>query len=76
MTSKALDSGRWIDRLAGALSALAQAQEPYLQAYWQHHPREQVIVDGRDETPNPHSPALQEPARCAPPVLSITRRDR
>ena len=53
MTSKAFDDGSWIDRLAGALSALAKAQEPYLEAYWQHHPREQEFVNGRDETPYP-----------------------
>lgn len=53
MTSNAFDLSSWIERLTGALSALAKAQEPYLQAYWQHHPRERVIVDGRDETPNP-----------------------
>ena len=78
MTSKAFDHGNWIERLAGALSALATAQEPYLQAYWQHHPREKVIVDGRDETPFPlddlrmvysgarHSGQLIGTARYAP----------
>lgn len=49
----AFDYGRWIDRLAGALSVLAKAQEPYLQAYWEHHPRKHVIVDGEDVTPYP-----------------------
>ena len=53
MTSKGFDASDWIDRVAAALRALALAQEPYLQAYWQHNPREQVIVDGRDETPFP-----------------------
>ena len=53
MTSKAFDHNDWIDRLAGALAALAKAQEPYLQAYWQHNPRKRVIVDGRDVTPFP-----------------------
>ena len=53
MTSKGFDAGDWIDRVAAALRALALAREPYLQAYWQHNPREQVIVDGRDETPFP-----------------------
>ena len=53
MTSNAFERDSWIERLAGALSALAKAQEPYLQAYWQHHPREQVIVNGKDETPYP-----------------------
>lgn len=78
MTSKAFDHGNWIERLAGALSALATAQEPYLQAYWQHQPREKVIVDGRDETPFPlddlrmvysgarHSGQLIGTARYAP----------
>lgn len=78
MTSNAFDHGSWIERLAEALSALAKAQEPYLQAYWQHNPRERVIVDGRDETPYPlddlrmvyssarHSRLLIGTARYAP----------
>ena len=78
MTSNNFDHGSWIERLAGALSALAKAQEPYLRAYWQHHPREQMIVDGRDETPYPlddlrmvyssarHSGKLIGTARYAP----------
>ena len=57
---------------------LVRAQERYLQAYWQHHPREHVIVDGRDETPYPlddlrmvysmarHSGTLAGTARYAP----------
>ena len=53
MTSNPFDHRSWIERLAGALSALAKAQEPYLRLYWQHHPPEQLIVDGRDETPYP-----------------------
>lgn len=53
MTSKAFDYGSWIERLARALSALAKAQEPYLQAYWEHNPREHLIVAGKDETPFP-----------------------
>ena len=53
MTPKAFDHGDWIDRLAGALAALAKAQKPYLQAYWRHHPRKRVFVNGRDETPFP-----------------------
>ena len=87
MTSKAFDDGGWIDRLVGALSALAKAQEPYLQAYWQHHSREHVIVDGRDETPYPlddvrmvyamarHSETFAGAARYAPlrAVLDPTR---
>lgn len=87
MTSNAFDHGSWIERLAGALSVLAKAQEPYLQAYWQHHPREQVIIDGRDETPFPlddlrmvyskvrHSGNLIGTARYAPlrEVLDPTR---
>lgn len=78
MTSKALDHGSWIERLARALSALEKAQEPYLQAYTQDHPRERVIVDGRDEKPFPlddlrmvysmarHSGMLAGTARYAP----------
>ena len=53
MTSKAFDHNDWIDQLAGALAALAKAQEPYLQAYWQHNPRKRLFVDGRDVTPYP-----------------------
>ena len=53
MTPNAFDHDSWIQRLAGALSALAKAQEPYLQAYWQHHPLKQVSVNDRDETPYP-----------------------
>ena len=53
MTSKAFEANDWIGRVAAALRALTLAQEPYLRAYWQHHPREQVVVDGRDETPFP-----------------------
>ena len=78
MTSNAFDHGSWIDRLAGALSALATAQDPYLQAYWQRHSPEQVIFDGRDETHYPlddlrmvyssarHSGRLIGTARYAP----------
>ncbi len=53
MTSMEFAAGNWIDRLAPALRKLAEAQEPYLQEYWQHNPREHVVVDGRDETPFP-----------------------
>ena len=53
MISKAFDYRGWIDWLAGALSTLAKEQEPYLQMYWQHNPRERVIVDGKEETPFP-----------------------
>ena len=53
MTSRPFDAEAWVDRLGAVLPALARAQEPYLQAYRQHNPREQVIVDGRDETPFP-----------------------
>ena len=88
MTSKTFDGGGWIDRLAGALPALADAQEHYLQEYWQHEkPRQYVIVDGRDETPFPlddlrmvyamarHSGILAGAARYAPlrAVLDPTR---
>ncbi|MDE0029965.1 MAG: HEPN domain-containing protein [Deltaproteobacteria bacterium] len=53
MTEKGFDASDWIDRVVTALRVLASAQEPYLQAHWQHNPREQIIVDGRDETPFP-----------------------
>ena len=53
MTAMAFDTAAWTDRLAAALDGLEKAQEPYLQAYWERHPRKQLIVDGRDETPFP-----------------------
>ena len=53
MTSRTFDAEHWLGRVVAALGALAKAQEPYLHAYWQHHPREQVLVNGRDETPFP-----------------------
>ena len=53
MTSREFDADDWIDRVTTAVQALAQAQEPYLQAYWQHNPRKLVIINGRDETPFP-----------------------
>ena len=39
MTMAEFAAGDWIDRLARALSGLAEAQEPYLQEYWKQHPR-------------------------------------
>ena len=53
MSREGFDAGGWIERLATALAALARAQGPYLEEYWRHNPREQVVVDGRDETPFP-----------------------
>ena len=53
MMPKEFDADRWIERLAAALPALAEAQEPYLQDYWREYPRTHRIVDGRDETPFP-----------------------
>ena len=53
MTSKTFDADDWIDRVTAAVRALAQAQAPYLQTYWLHNPRRQIIVNGRDETPFP-----------------------
>ena len=53
MTSGAFDAKDWTERVAAALGALARVQKSYLHAYWQYHPREQVIVDGRDESPFP-----------------------
>lgn len=49
----AFDAAAWIDRLAAALQGLEKAQRPYLLAYWERYPREQVFVNGRDETPFP-----------------------
>lgn len=87
MTRRAFDQEAWSERLAGALAVLVKAQEPYLQAYWQDHPREQLIVDDKDETPYPlddlrmvysmadHSGTLAGTARYAPlrEVLDPTR---
>ena len=49
----AFDTAAWINRLAEALEGLKRAQEPYLLAYWERYPREQIFVNGRDETPFP-----------------------
>lgn len=38
----------WIDRLARALDRLAEAQEPYLQKFWEQNPRVHVVSAGRD----------------------------
>ena len=78
---------RWIARKSSVFSKLSKEQHPYLQMYWQHHPREHVIFDGRDETPYPlddlrmvysmarHSETLAGTARYAPlrEVLDPTR---
>ena len=53
MTPEEFDTGSWIERVAAALADLAHAQGPYLEEYWQHNPREHVMVDGRDATPFP-----------------------
>ena len=53
MNSMVFDADGWIDRVTAAVRALVKAQEPYLKAYWQHNPRKQVIVNGRNETPFP-----------------------
>ena len=45
--------GGWVDRVVAVLPALEKAQEPYLQAYWRHHPRKQVMIDEQDVTPFP-----------------------
>ena len=87
MTWRDFDYDAWSERLVEALTALGKAQEPYLQAYWQNYPPEQVIVNGRDETPFPlddlrmvysmarHSGTLTGTARYAPlrEVLDPTR---
>ena len=41
----------WIDRLARALRPLAEAQEPYLQKYWEQNPRVHVVSVGRGGNP-------------------------
>ncbi len=53
MTFNEFDGEDWIGRLAETLPVLAEAQEPYLQDYWRHHPRSLTIIDGRDMTPFP-----------------------
>jgi hypothetical protein len=53
MKSEEFEAGVWIERLARALPGLSKAQEPFLKEIWQHNPRKQVIVNGRDETPFP-----------------------
>ena len=53
MKSEEFGAGNWIERLARALRGLSQAQGPFLRNYWQHNPRNRVVVDGRDETPFP-----------------------
>ena len=53
MTATAFDAEKWVERLATALSGLAEVQERYLEAYWERRPRKLVIVNGRDETPFP-----------------------
>ena len=49
----AFDTAAWIDRLVAALEGLEKEQKPYLLAYWERHPRERLIVNGKDETPFP-----------------------
>ena len=53
MSPEELDTGGWIERVGEVLAALARAQGPYLEEYWRRNPREQVVVDGRDETAFP-----------------------
>lgn len=53
MTLQQFDAEAWVGRLAEALPGLAEAQQPFLEEYWRHNPREHVIVDGRDVTPFP-----------------------
>ena len=47
MTMAEFAVGDWLDRLAGALHGLAEAQEPYLQEYRQQHPRVYGAGGGR-----------------------------
>ena len=35
MTAEEFPAGDWIDRLAGALPGLAEAQKPHLREYWE-----------------------------------------
>ena len=53
MTSAEFDAESWVEQLAATLPVLTEVQEPYLQHYWRHHPRTQVVVNGRDKTPFP-----------------------
>ena len=73
MTSGMFDANDWMERVAATLGPLAKAQEPYLHAYWQHHPREQVIVNGRNETPFPSG---RSPHGLRPGALQPELRER
>ena len=53
MKSEEFEAEIWIERLARALPGLSKAQGPFLKAYWQHIPRKQILVNGRDVTPFP-----------------------
>ena len=53
MKSDEIEARAWIGRLARALPGLSKAQGPYLKELWDHYPRMNVVVGGRDETPFP-----------------------
>ncbi len=53
MSGASFVAEEWVGRLALALSGLAHAQQPFLEEYWRHNPRDHVVVDGKDETPFP-----------------------
>lgn len=53
VTLQPFEAEAWVGRLAQALPGLAEAQQPFLEEYWRHNPREHVIVDGHDVTPFP-----------------------
>ena len=53
MKSEEFNAGAWIERLARVLRGLSKAQRTFLEDYWRHNRRKQVLVNGRDETPFP-----------------------
>ena len=53
MKSEMIQAEVWIERLARVLRGLSKAQRTFLEDYWRHNRRKQVIVNGRDETPFP-----------------------
>ena len=51
MTAEEFSAGDWIDRLAQALSDLAEEQKPYLREDHKHNPRVHFELGGRDGNP-------------------------
>ncbi len=53
MTSRSFDIDCWIDQVEAALGTLARELPPYLDAYWQDYPRENITKGGRNAPPTP-----------------------